>query len=372
MNNKVFHLLLTTLIFLFFLPLINLQAQILQSENGNWSVEIRYIELGTVNLYASTSEESKLIGHYYYLEKVLILNDNNEYVKFGWAKVIYPKEGFLLKKNLLTTEQKITLDVRSKNKPDKFQSTQNWKPYIVESDKEYSFIKKGNDFGDETVGIIRKGDEVLTISNDGLQNKEWTKIYYPQKGYVLSSELALTPSNHLLGIGFSYGFLNIPYEKNLKNFRNPIGGFIEYTKSNWDFLIRIGYVNFQSHLNEYILKNNVFYLQIQYTPLRIINNHIRFYVLAGGGYWSSSFQFTKYPSLTDYFPKEKDKGYGYSVGGGIEYSLSNFFIGVQYSSFMTQEATFGPEPKPGKFTNQYKLFIGSNKVEVGLGYRFEF
>lgn len=349
-----------------------IKAQILQSENESWSVEVKYIEPGTINIYSSTSEDSKVVGHYYYLDKVLIISNNDEYVKFGWAKVIYPKEGFLLENALLSGEEKITLDKRFKNNPDEFSATQNWEPHIIECDKEYSFIKSGNDFDRETLGIVREGDEVLAITNDGMQNKEWIEIYFPQKGFIFSEELALIQSNHLLGIGISYGFVNIPYEKNLENYRNPMGVFIEYSKTNWDFNFRLGYNKSQSNLKEYILQTDIFYLHVQYSFWRIFNNHVRFYALAGGGYWNSKFQFTKYPALTDYFPEEKDNGFGYYLGGGIEYSLSGFFIGVQYSFFGTGEAVFGQDAALGEFTNQYKLFIGSNQVEVDLGYRFKF
>jgi hypothetical protein len=350
----------------------NTKAQVFQSDNKTWSVEIKYIEPGTINIFSNASEKSKVIGHFYYLDKILILNDNNAYVKFGWAKVIYPSEGFVLEKDLLSGDEKIALDKRFKNNPDDINSTQNWNPHIIKCDKEISFIKSENDFDKESVGIIHEDDEVLAITNDGVQGKEWIEIYYPQKGFLFSNELALVQSNNLLGIGVSYGFVNIPYEKNFENYKNPIGGFIEYSKTNWDFNFRIGYNKSQSNLKEFILQTDIIYLQIQYSFWHLFNNHIRFYLLAGGGAWNSKFQFTKYPSLTDYFPEEKDNGFGYYLGGGIEYSLSGFFLGCQYSFFGTEEAQFGPKPEPGKFTNQYKLFIGSNQVEVDLGYRFEF
>ena len=370
-NKKLYLLLILVSFFSFSIPNI-LKAQIFQSSNEQWKAEVKYIEPGTVKLFSSTSEDSKVIEHFYYLDKVLILNDKYAPVKFGWAKVIYPKEGFLVEKNLLTSEQKITLDKRFKNKHNEITTTQNWTPHIIECEKEYSFIKAGNDFNEKNKGIVKQGDEVLIISNDGVQNKEWLKIYYPKTGFMFSEELAVTPSNHILGFGISYGFVNIPYEKNLENHRNPMGGFIEYTKSNWDFLFRIGYTNYQSNLKEYILQNDIFYLHIQYSFLKLFNKHIRLYALAGGGYWQSKFQFTKYPSLTDYFPEEKAEGFGYAVGGGIEYNLSGFILGVQYSFFGTEEAKFGPDPVEGEFTTQYKLFIGSNQIEVDFGYRFEF
>ena len=358
-------------VFLLFLNL-NLVAQVFESSNSQWSVGIKYVEPGTINLYSTTSENSKIIGHYYYLDKVLILRDNTTYVKFGWAKVIFPNEGFVLTETLLNSEEKVLLDERFKNNPDDINSTQNWKPHIIKCDKEISFVKSGNDFDQESLGIIREDDEVLAITNDGLQNKEWIEIYFPQRGFIFAKNLSLLKSNSLLSVGLSYGFINIPYEKNLQNYKNPIGGFIEYTKTDWNIAIRIGYNKSQSNLKEYILQTDIFYLHLQYSFLHLFNNHIRFYALAGGGYWNSKFQFTKYPSLEDYFPEETDNGFGYFVGGGIEYSLSRFFIGVQYSFFGTEKAKFGPDPIPTEFTTQYNLFIGSNQVEVDLGYRFEF
>jgi len=372
MYNKKLFLLLIAMILSFAFPSNNLKAQVFQSDNDKWSVEVKYIEPGTINIYSSTSEDSKVIGHYYYLDKVLVISNSGEYVKFGWAEVIFPYKGFLLEKDLLSGEEKIALDKRFKNNPDEFSSTQNWTPHIIQCEKEYAFIKSGNDFNKENLGIIKEDDEVLAITSDGVENKEWIEIYFPMRGFVFSNELVLFQSNHLLGIGVSYGFVNIPYEKNLENYKNPIGGFIEYSKTNWDFNFRVGYNKSQSNLKEYILQTDIIYLQVQYTFWRLFDEHVRFYALAGGGYWDSKFQFTKYPSLSDYFPEEKANGFGYYLGGGIEYSLSGFFLGVQYSFFGTEEATFGPDAEPGEFTNQYKMFIGSNQVEVDFGYRFEF
>lgn len=372
MYSKKLYLLLVVMVLTSTLFLNILKAQIVQSDNENWNVEIKYVEPGTINIYSSTSEESKVIGHYYYLDKVLTISNNDEYIKFGWAKVIYPSEGFVLERDLLSGEEKKALDIRFKNNPDEFSGTQNWTPHLIKCDKEYAFIKSGNDFNNGNIGIISEDDEVLAITSDGLQNKEWIEVYYPEKGFIFSNELSLFQSNHLLGIGISYGFVNIPYEKNLENYKNPIGGFIEYSKTNWDFNFRLGYNKSQSNLKEYILQTDIIYLQVQYTFWRLFNEHVRFYAMAGGGHWMSKFQFTKYPSLTDYFPEEKDSGFGYFLGAGIEYTLSGFFLGVQYSFFGTEEAKFGPDAKPGEFTNQYIMFIGSNQVEVDFGYRFEF
>ena len=124
--------------------------------------------------------------------------------------------GFFAGKRFIKYRKKIALDERFKNKPNEFASTQNWNPYIIKCDKEYAFIKSGNDFNKTTKGIIREDEEVLAITSDGLQNKEWIEIYFPKKGFIYSNELSLFMSNHLLGIGISYGFLKYSLWKKLR------------------------------------------------------------------------------------------------------------------------------------------------------------
>ena len=160
MYNKKLFLLLVMMVLSSTFSFKNLKAQVFQSDNENWSVEVKYIEPGTINIYSSTSEDSKVIGHYYYLDKVLVISNSDKYVKFGWANVIYPYAGFLLEKDLLSGEEKIALDIRFKNNPDEISATQNWTPHIIKCDKEYSFIKSGNDFNKGNLGIISEDDEI--------------------------------------------------------------------------------------------------------------------------------------------------------------------------------------------------------------------
>lgn len=108
----------------------------------------------------------------------------------------------------------------------------------------------------------------------------------------------LYKSYPVIALGVSYGALNIPYEKNLKNYHNPLGGVIEFTKTNWLFSVAAGYSYSESRFSQYYLKTQYAFLQIKFKFLKLFNNKLEAYALAGGNYWLPSFQNLKYPPLT--------------------------------------------------------------------------
>ncbi|NOX19026.1 MAG: hypothetical protein GXO87_12195 [Chlorobi bacterium] len=342
--------------------------------NGNgWTAEIRYAAKEEVKVYSMPSEDSQLMGHYNYLERILIVNETGGEAKFGWKKALYPIKGFVQSKNLLSETQKKNIPERIKSKSfQEFTGNIEWEPEILYGSKEFLFVKKEASFSSENIGIIKFGEKILTlIKKSGTQNKVWKKVLYPVDGYVYSTDVTESLSSPLLAIGISYGAVNIPYEKNMENYRNPRGGFIEYSRTNWIVSLRLGYNNSQAHLKKYIMKTQTAYLHIQLTLFKLFDKHLRFYAFGGGGYWFSTFQNTTYPSLEDYFKEEKDKGPSYSFGGGIEYTLRGFFLGVQYGFWGTNLGVFGEEPQTGEFGMQYKVYPAFHQVEIDFGYRFE-
>ena len=340
------------------------------SLQNNWSFGIFYVSEGTINIYDSPSVDSKITGHFTYLEKVLIVVDNNNRGKFGWQKVLYPKAGYVEEKYLITPQKKLEKDKRYGYKEEGESAF--WQCEIKYCIKDYSFVKKFPDYQSGNIGIIKKEEKVLTILSGHSSNKIWTKILYPFEGYVLSEDILVDAGDFVLCVGGLYGVFQTPFEKNFTDLKKPLGGFLEFTKTNWKLSFRAGYNYFQSNISTYILKTNLLYLQIRYNIFSLFNNHINPYAFAGGCYWFSNFQNTKYPTLTTYFPLEKDSGPGYVIGGGLMYNLYGFFLDVQYFFFSSRLAVFGKEPLPGEFTNQYKLYPGSNQINVMLGYRFVF
>lgn len=345
--------------------------------NDTWTAQTFYASEDTVKIYESPSVDEKVTGHYVYLEKVLVLIDNSitgreadPASRFGWRKVLYPKRGYVETKYLLTPQKKFELDSRYGYKEE--ETEKGWKYEFRFCKRDNSFVKELPGFESPNTGLIINGEKVLIVDDEINNNKVWRKIIFPIYGYIYYEDILLETGNFFVSIGASYGAAQIPYEKNFKNYKNPLGGFFEFSKTNWRLGFRIGYNYSESNISTYILKTNLVYLQIRCNILSVFNNHLSVYAAAGGCYWFSSFQNTKYPTLTSYFPLEKDGGPGYIAGGGLTYTLYNFFIDVQYFLFGSRAAVFGKEPLPGEFTNQYKFYPGSNQVNVMFGYRLNF
>jgi hypothetical protein len=340
---------------------------------NDWTAEVRYAAKEEVKVHSMPSEDSQLMGHYNYLERILIVNETVEKTKFGWKRTLYPIKGFVRSENLISELQRNNLQQKNKNESfDEFTGNVKWEPIVLYAADEYVFIKKESSFGSENIDVMQYGEKILSIQKSGAQNQVWKKVLYPVDGYVYSTDVTESLSSPLLAIGISYGVVNVPYEKNMENYRNPRGGFIEYSRTNWIVSFRLGYNNSQAHLKKYIMKTQTAYLHIQLTLFKLFDKHLRFYAFGGGGYWFSTFQNTTYPSLEDYFKEEKDKGPSYSFGGGIEYTLRGFFLGVQYGFWGTNLGVFGEEPQTGEFGMQYKVYPAFHQVEIDFGYRFEF
>ncbi len=253
-------------------------------------------------VYKNPFTDSDTVGFVYYRDKVLVLK--KKYEAYGWKEIIYPIKGFVNEKSLVTEEEQKNYDEKinyftRKNKNSRW----TWK--IKECPKNYILIKKNTDDASAAIGYLSEGEKFLFIK-DGLNGTGiWTKIIYPSEGYIKTAEM-LYESYPVIALGVSYGALNIPYEKNLKNYHNPLGGVIEFTKTNWLFSIAAGYSYSESRFSQYYLKTQYAFLQIKFKFLKLFNNKLEAYALAGGNYWLSSFQNLKYPSLTStYYKKEE-------------------------------------------------------------------
>ncbi|OGU65908.1 MAG: hypothetical protein A2499_04755 [Stygiobacter sp. RIFOXYC12_FULL_38_8] len=337
------------------------------SINSEWTAETFFVSNASVNIYKEPTTEAEVIGNFSYLERVLVIIDTRMTNKFGWKKVVHPQVGFVEEKFLISQLKKTEL-IKSQY----YDDVQRWQTTFKYCTKDYSYIKEQSSFESKTSGLIQKEEKVLCITDETYKNKIWLKCLYPIAGYIIAEDFVEDNSNFVVRIGGAYGVENLPYEKNLTKFTSPIGGFVEVTKSNWRINFRIGYNHSGTNLNTYHLKTDLFYFLTRYEFLRLFNNHLNPYALIGGAYWMSNFQNTKYPSLTSYFPLEKDSGPAYMLGGGLIYNLYGFFIDIQYFFFGSRQAVFGKEPLPGEFSNQYKLYPGSNQFNVMIGYSFTF
>ncbi|MCX6149641.1 MAG: hypothetical protein NTX22_03850 [Ignavibacteriales bacterium] len=336
-----------------------------------WTAEVYYVSDSTANIYIAPFLDSTVVGKLKYLDKcIIIINEDNSNL-FGWRQVVYPISGFIQEKFLFTPKEK-TAYLNHLGYEDYENEKSQWHILIKFCRRNYCYIKEKPDFQSTNIGIIEKREKLVIVEESNFNNQVWSKIIFPVTGYVLSEDITSDLGSFTVGVGASYGIGNVPYEKNFSNMKDPLGGFIDFSQTNGNFSLRFGYNYAESNISKYILKTQLIYSHITYTFLRTIKDHLNLYILAGGGYWLASFQNKKYGTSFPYFPLDKDKGIGYLVGGGLIINIFGFFIDGQYIFLGSKMAVFGKEPLPGEFTNQYKLYPGSNQVNLTLGYRFVF
>jgi len=353
---------------LLFLLIIELHPRsFFTSPSENWTAYVLYVKDGKVPVLRSPSEDADTISFVYYRDKILVVE--KEWEKLGWKKVVYPVNGFISEKSLMTFMEKKNIDERFKS-PVEENEYSKWEWEIIYCNNDYVFVKEKPDNTSETAGLIRKNDKVLIIKEQVKFSGVWVKSVYPELGFVKYSEVFAGQNYPYFAVGATYGAFHTPYEKNLKNYFNPVGGYLEYSKTKWNFGIRFGYNHAESRITTFFIKTDQIFAHLLYKFYRLFNNKLEMYVFAGANYWYSSFENRKYESGNSFFKLEKDKGPGYTAGGGIIYNLSNFFIEAQYNFFGSRQAEFGNKPELGSFSNYSTLYPGSNHFEIIFGYRF--
>lgn len=371
----------------FYFPLFILTVLIFNTgsfaADNNWSAKIMYVKSGTLIVHSKPFIESDSVGTVYYLNKVLILSDPQKPDFIGWSNIIYPQKGYIISDSLITPEEKHALDIRFHNNPNEDSLYNDWYAKIVYAGKDYTFIKKYPNFLSANTGAVKNKEPLISIIHKKAQNKIWMQVIFPFKGYVYidnliypQKSLVITNTNNLnierehsyMALATTYSPIQIPYEKNLSNYFTPLGFNVEFGGTNWLFNYGLSYSYSQAHLKKYILSTHLIYLYLRYNLLKLFNDNFEIYIQGGGGYHLSSFVFKKYPQLSNRFPKEKASGYIYLGSAGLEYHFWGLFIGAEYFYWGSKEAVFGPNPEQGKFTNQYKLFPGSNQLKIKIGY----
>jgi hypothetical protein len=342
-----------------------LYPSFLQGEE--WEVYISAVSTAKEPILKTASEEADTIGFIYNREKVLIVEDG--WIKFGWKKIIYPLSGYIRENSLMSVEDERERDIKfdplaiEEAKPE-------WTWEILTCANEYTFVKAQRSESSETVGLLQSNEKAILIKEQYNPQAIWVKSVYPINGYIKYLDAFKGINYPYLALGLSYGAKHIPYEKNLKNYFNPLGGYIEYSKTNGNLGIRLGYNYTESRLTTFYVTTDQIYLHLVYRFFYLFNDKLSLYALVGGNYWFSTFNNKKYEADNSYFKQEKDSGPGYAVGGGLIYCLGNFFIEAQYILFGSKQAEFGSKPVQGSFTNYSTLYPGSNHLEVILGYRF--
>jgi len=352
---------------LFFLSIIELHPHnFFTSPQENWTAYVLYVKDGKVPVLKNPSDETDTINFVYYRDKVLVVD--KEWETFGWKKIVYPINGFIQEKSLMTLAEKIKIDVKSNN-PIEENEYSKWSWEIISCSNDYVLVKTQKNEASETVGLLIDNEKAILIKEQFNFQSTWVRTAYPFQGYIKYLDAFKGKRDPYLALGITYGAKHIPYEKNLNNYFNPLGGYLEYGKANWNPGFRIGYNHAESRLSSFFIKTDQVYFHLLYKIFRLFNEKLETYALAGANYWFSSFENKKYGSDNSYFKLEKDSGPGYVVGAGLIYNLGIFFIEAQYISFWSRQAEFGSKPVQGSFSNYSTLYPGSNHIEIIFGYR---
>jgi hypothetical protein len=294
-----------------------------------------------------------------------VLEDASEIINAEWSKIIFPISGYLHSDVLSTFES--SSDQFSKSKE---MSNNDWHAEIIYGPQDYNFIKSSRSEDARNVAVIKNGEPVLIIVDNKLPLQAWYQVIYPTSGFIDYSHVQGNKNKYSFEFGFSFSPVSIPYEKNFKNLNNPIGGYIKFANETWNLGLRLYYTIGTSHLKTYELETHRGGIEITYDFIKLFDDAFSVYGFAGGGYWTSTLQNTKYPNMS-YFKAETDSGPMYSAGGGINYTYYGFVLDVHYTWYGAEEGVFGDDPIPGQFMNQYKLFTSSHQLVTMLGYKIE-
>lgn len=342
------------------------------SVQNTWQHDVVYCSVEMCEVYEQPSEDAEVIDNISFLSKLVVVRSPYDRFGAGWSRLVYPVKGFVRSKYLVSNELEEIPDTELRRRIEIRTSYESWGTKEIYSETDYAFVKETPDYTSKNIGVIKDNEKVLIITDGQNENNLWIKTIYPVEGYVMSADFSVSGGTPVLRAAVQYGVVNIPYEKNLDNDFNPLGGMLEFSMSDWDFGIRAGYNHSQAHLKKYTLKTDLLYLQLRWTFLRFFDDNLETYAAAGGGYWWSSFQNLKYESLKNYFTEEKDAGPGYTLSAGALYKYYNFYLDVQYFFLGTRSGSFGKEPGPGEFTNLYEVYPAATHVNIFLGYIFLF
>lgn len=335
-------------------------------KNDDWKVYLMYVSSVKEPVFNNPFEEADTIGYVYYRDKVLLIEDG--WGKFGWKKIVHPIFGYMKESNLITPKEKSDNDKKF-GLPEGENEYSKWNWEVLSCTNDFVFVKSQMNEASANVGLLIDNEKTIVIKEQFDFQNVWVKTPYPFQGYIKYFDAFESGGYNYFALGLTYGAKHIPYEKNLKNYFNPIGGYLEFGNTNWFLTFRAGYNYSESRLSTFYVKTDQAYLHLVFRIFRLFDNKLELYALAGGNYWFSSFENKKYEGGNAYFKLEKDSGPGYAAGGGFIYYLSNFYIEGQYVIFGSKQAEFGTKPAQGVFANYSTLYPGSNHFEIIFGYR---
>ncbi|MEA1876772.1 MAG: hypothetical protein U9N86_07895 [Bacteroidota bacterium] len=238
---------------------------------------------------------------------------------------------------------------------------------------------------EEAVLVLRDDQEILPYPLIPIYNLSYRYAFKHERrlsasNYVVYQIEAIDKNRLRITALGSFTPYYLPMEKVFSKLDYPWGGSIEFSRQNWPVSFGVGYnaMKAQSASLAYHLQSNNIYLFGKYTPLKLFNDKLEFFLTAGVTSWAAQISNVKYPEHEDYYPTETNRGYSYYGGAGTLFEFHKFLIGLQYQLYGTPLVVFGadfnePDTQEGlkDYTpsTQYKLHAGTNQLQIIVGYR---
>ncbi len=238
---------------------------------------------------------------------------------------------------------------------------------------------------DETVQVAHNDLEIFPLATIPVHGLIYRYAFKHKRrlassNYVVFQIEEIKKNKFRVTVLGSFSPYYLPMEKVFTKLDYPWGGSIEFSKQNWPVSFGVGYnaMKAQSSSLAYHLQSNNIYLFSKYTPLKLFNDKLEFFLTAGVTSWAAQISNVKYPEHEDYYPTETNRGYSYYGGVGSLFEFHKFLIGLQYQLYGTPLVVFGAdfnEPdnqedlKDYTPSTQYKLHAGTNQLQIIVGYR---
>ena len=66
----------------------------LNLEPDSWQAKLMYVNTSAVIIYTDQATDSEIVGDFKFMEKILVIEDPNVHVRFGWKRVFWNRGKF--------------------------------------------------------------------------------------------------------------------------------------------------------------------------------------------------------------------------------------------------------------------------------------
>jgi len=378
------------------------------SLDRDWSKSYKYrtsyVRATFVDVFRGPSHTYVSYGQIPKNSKLII--DTRYKLKANWVKTVYPIKGYVNKnclyskkhiqdlleeQKILVNEIRLALGLNPITEPEPKRrifkrKTPTIIPYVASTEIKQQDPPQENirDRLERSIQVGRLGQKLLPDSTFSI---EWTELAGSELNQYTDLDTMDIFATHaddgnklrITALGALSPYY-IPMDHNFTKLGIPYGGSIEFSKQKWPVSFGLGFNSMRAQTNSmvYILQANDIFVFGKYIPLKLFNEKLELFLTAGGTAWSAQILNVKYPEHEEYYPTNIVRGYSYTGGVGTLFEFHKFLFGLQYQLYGTPVVIIGedynePDTQEGLDdfvpTTQYKLYAGSNQLQITIGYR---